>query len=91
MSEHCTVEKREAAERAARTLRRRPQVQAVDVLPPARDPTDRWTLDIVLAPEAGGLPPAVETDLAAEGFTTRRVTPQGPYWGAVAVFGGGRA
>lgn len=79
----CTVAKRERARKCADTLAARESVLAVDVLDPHTDPTDRWTLDIVLCTE--GVPPVALDDLGNYQATLRSVARQGTHWQAVAV------
>lgn len=81
----CTAAERSRARRCAGVLRPFPSVIAVDVLAPADDPTDRWTLDIVLGPRADGVPPAVLDELGAFQATLRSAAPQGDGWQALAT------
>jgi len=81
----CTVDRRRRARRCGAALETVAPVQAVDVLDPHTDPTQRWTVEIVLAPSAGGLPPEVLSTLAAHQLSVRDVSPQGRHWVAVAT------
>jgi hypothetical protein len=61
-------------------------VVTADVLAPDAGPTDRWTLDILLGPHAGGVPPAVLGGLCAFQATVRDTAPQGEYVEAIVLF-----
>jgi len=81
----CTVSQRQRVCDAAEHLCARPNVEAVDVLAPQTDPSDRWTLDILLQPAAGGLPADMLDLLGSFQLTVRSVAPQGDGWQALAV------
>jgi hypothetical protein len=81
----CTVDDRATAHDAADAIRGDATVVAVDVIAPAVDPTDRWTLEITTTPDAGGVPPTILEALAVRGLTVRDVSPQGSYWKAHAT------
>jgi hypothetical protein len=56
-------------------------VCAADVLDPNTDPTDRWTIEVVVEHsthlQTSGVPPAVLAALANHDLTVRGVTQQG--------------
>lgn len=56
---HCTVRARDQAKAAARQLDADPRTLAVDVIDPATDPTDRWTVDVILVEECDAIPTPV--------------------------------
>ena len=63
----CVVDRRNAVQRAARTLRDCAPTVLVDVRPPESSRHDAWTLDAVVRSE--GIPPEVCRELALEGLT----------------------
>ncbi|MFC7073088.1 hypothetical protein ACFQJ7_12520 [Halovenus rubra] len=79
----CWVEARQRTRKCADSLRGHAVVEAVDVLPPAKDPTDRWTVEVVLREGTGGVPHQVLDTFGSYQLTLRDVSPQGPYWVAV--------
>jgi len=81
----CRAAERTRARRCASILRTYPQVGHVDLLRPAEDPHDRWTLDILLGPRASGVPPAVLDELGSFGLSLRSAAPQGDGWQVLAV------
>jgi len=81
----CVVETRRRLRACAETLSVRDPVLAVDALAPHADPTDRWTLDILLDQSAGGVPHQICDDLGSYRLTIRDVARQGPHWQAIAV------
>lgn len=60
-----------------------PSVVAVDVIPPTRDPTDCWTVELTL--NRDGLPGSVTGILSEHDLTLRHAGPRGTHWHAVAV------
>lgn len=85
MSQHCRVDGRQRAYAAADALRERGVVVAVDVIQPTDDPTESWTLDILLERRANGVPAPVLSELAARDLTLLDVGLQGGYWQALAT------
>jgi len=81
----CAAEARTRARRCADTLATQEPVLAVDVLAPGTDPTGLWTIDLVLAGSANGLPHPVLDTLGSYQMTVRSVDPQGPHWQAIAT------
>ena len=79
----CAARARKRARKAGDKLTRHHRVEAVDVLAPDTDPTDRWTVELVLCAE--GVPHDVLDLLGSYQLTLRTAQPQGPYWQAVAV------
>jgi len=79
----CTVSTRKRARKCAETLAVREPVVGVDVLEPHADPTDCWTLDIVL--DTRGVPPQVLDDLGSYQATLRDASPQGRAWKVLAT------
>lgn len=79
----CTVEQRQNARDCATACLDEPAVVAADALDPATDPTDRWTVELVLCVD--GVPPAVSRLLSLYDLTIRDVSPQRDQWRAVAV------
>jgi|APHM01.1.fsa_nt_gi hypothetical protein len=84
MSRCLSRERRDAAAHAD-GLRAHEHVAAVDVLPPAQTPSDRFELDLLCCPEAGGLPPAVAGYCAEWSLSVRDVSPQARHWQALVV------
>jgi len=80
----CTVSARKRARALAETLAVRNSVAGVDVLEPHADPTDQWTLDVLL--DTRGVPPQVLDDLGSYQATLRDAGPQGRGWQLLAVF-----
>lgn len=79
----CTVDARKRTRKAADALEVHHQVEAVDVLAPATDPTNRWTIELVLC--VNGVPDTILDTLAEYQLTLRHAGPRGPYWHVVAV------
>ena len=79
----CTVDARKRTRKAADTLELHRQVDAVDVIEPATDPTDRWTIELVVC--VNGVPDTILDTLAEHELTLRHAGPRGPYWHVVAV------
>ena len=84
-TERCHADARQRADSAARALEAQGIVVAVDVLDPATDPSDRWTVDILLEPSACGAPANVLAELAARDCGVLDVELQGGYWNVVAT------
>jgi len=76
MSAHCQPAARERARQAQREFRAEACVAHADLLTPATDPTDRWTLDIVVWSESGRVP-AVVARILGEHDLDHRAAPQG--------------
>jgi hypothetical protein len=72
---------RERARECASVLESRTRVCAVDVLDPRIDPTDCWTVELVIKhpnhARTPGVPPEVLAVLADHDLTVRAVTQQG--------------
>jgi len=81
----CTVDARDRIRSAARAAACDTRVEAADTICPQVDPTNRWTLELTLAPEAGGVPPELQRELAARDLTVRESRPKGLYWRAIVV------
>jgi len=81
----CRTAERTRARRCAGILRAYPQVEHVDLLRPAEEPHDRWTLDILLGPRASGVGPDILDELGAFGLTLRESARQGDGWQLLAV------
>jgi hypothetical protein len=81
----CLARERADAEAFCDGLEAHEHVVAVDVVLPAATPTDRFELDVLLAPEAGGLPPAVGSYCGRYSLTVRTVQPQADHWQAALV------
>lgn len=81
---NCTVRARDQARAAARQLDADPRVLAVDLIDPATDPTDSWTVDLICNSESG-LPSPVHSVLAEYGLTIRQVRPRSDHWQCLAV------
>jgi hypothetical protein len=79
----CLARERTRAHNAADTLAMHDRVEAVDVLAPDTNPTNRWTIELVLC--ARGVPHDVLDVLGSYQLTLRDASPQGTYWQAVAV------
>lgn len=83
------VQARKRARECASALDTQESVCAVDVLDPRVDPTDRWTVELVIKHPnhacTPGIPPAVLTVLADHDLTVRQVTQQGAGAFSVAV------
>lgn len=79
----CIARARKRARKAADKLELHHRVEAVDVLAPEADPTNKWTIELVLCAE--GVPHDVLDLLGSYQLTLRESQPQGPYWQAVAV------
>jgi hypothetical protein len=80
---HCAARARQRARKAADKLSLHHRVEAVDVLAPDTDPTNRWTIELALC--GNGVPHDVLDLLGSYQLTLRSAQPQGPYWKAVAV------
>jgi hypothetical protein len=81
----CALTARARCRDAASRLESRLCVETTDVLSPSIDPTDRWTLEVVVA-RSGGVPPEVLRDLARAGLSLRTAQPNGPdHYRVVAV------
>ena len=80
---NCAVEQRNRARRVIQTLGERPDVIGTDLVSPAIDPSNSWTIEIALDSE--GLPPAVVSLLAEAELTIRDVGPRQSWWHCVAV------
>jgi hypothetical protein len=73
-----SADQRRRVARAATAAEAFACVAAVDVLPPDRDPSDRWTLDLLVrASDAGAVPPAIHALLGRHDLGTLRSGPQG--------------
>ena len=81
----CHADARQRADSAARALEAQGIVVAVDVLAPDDDPSDHWTVDILLDSGAGGAPANVLAELAARDCDVLDVEPQGDFWNVVAT------
>jgi len=80
---HCSPDARDRIQSAARAVECDTRVKAADTISPQDDPTNLWTLEITLAPEAGGVPPDLQRELASRELTVRESRPKGLYWRAV--------
>lgn len=80
---NCAVEQRNRARRVIQTLGERPDVIGTDLVSPAIDPSNSWTIEIALDSE--GLPPAIISLLAEAELTIRDVGPRQSWWHCVAV------
>jgi hypothetical protein len=81
----CKAEQQRRLRSARRCLQERDCVVDIATISARADPTTQPVLDVVLEPEAAGLPPAVADVCASHGLTTRDVSRQGPYWMALLV------
>jgi hypothetical protein len=81
----CLARERADAEAFADDLEAHEYVVAVDVVLPGDTPTDRFELDVLLAPGAGGIVPGVAGYCARYSLTIRSVQPQGDHWQALFV------
>ena len=79
----CHSRERNRARNCAQLLVAHDLVHAVDVIEPATDPTDRWTIELVLC--VNGVPDTILDTLAEYQLTLRHAGPRGPYWHVVAV------
>ena len=75
----------EVDEAFADGLRLHDHVESVDVILPAATPIDRFELDVLLAPAADGLPPAVCGFCDRWSLRPRLLDPQGDNWQAILV------
>ena len=80
---NCTVEQRNRARRVIQALGERPDVIGTDLVSPAIDPSNSWTIEIAL--NSDGVPPAVVSLLAEAELTIRDVGPRQSWWHCVAV------
>jgi hypothetical protein len=66
-----------------------PAIRAVDVIPADADPTDRWTLDLLVVENDArpGVPRAVLAVLADHDLHLLRAGPQGPDYQQVIAVG----
>ena len=85
MTTNCIAEQRYRAQAAAAAIEAAPTVRDVTTIPAGEDPTGSWTVDVVLAHRAGGLPPSVARAIAEYDLTVRDVSPQGDYWTVLCV------
>jgi len=81
----CLSRERRVAEAFVDGLEAHTAVVAVDHIGPEETPTDRYELDVVCRPRAGGLPPAVAGYCARHSLTVRSVQPQADHWQARVV------
>jgi len=81
----CLARERADVEAFVDGLEAHTAVVAVDHIGPEETPTDRYELDVVCRPRAGGLPPAVAGYCARHSLTVRSVQPQGDHWAALLV------
>ena len=80
---NCTVEQRNRARRVIQALGERPDVIGTDLVSPAIDPSNSWTIEIAI--DSDGLPPAIVSLLADAKLTIRDVGPRQSWWHCVAV------
>jgi len=80
---NCTVEQRNRARRVIQALGERSDVIGTDLISPAIDPSNSWTIEIALASD--GLPPEVATQLGGAELKIRDVGPRQSWWHCVAV------
>lgn len=79
----CRPKRAYQARRLARRLDTDRRLEAVDILPPEQSSSNAWTLDLVYAGEAGGLPSEAIETLAEYDVCVREVQPQGCFWSVV--------
>jgi len=80
---NCTVEQRNRVRRVIQALGERSDVIGTDLVSPAIDPSNSWTIEIAL--DSDGLPPEIVSLLAEAGLTIRDVGPRQSWWHCVAV------
>jgi len=78
MSKHCQLDQRDRLEAVAWELQQAEDIdlEACDVLPPAKSEHNRWTLDAVVVDETG-IPPEVSRELALHELTLRPAPSRG--------------
>lgn len=81
--DRCLADARARVDSAARAAAVDERVEAVDTIRPDDGPTQTWGLELTLAPEAGGVPPALQRELAARELTVRESAPKQLHWRAV--------
>jgi hypothetical protein len=81
----CRVEQHDRARRCATQLADVHTVHAVDILSPTDSPLNRWTVEVMLRADSGGVRPPILSCLAQHDLTVRNVVSQGPRYVAVAV------
>ena len=80
---NCTVEQRNRARQVIHALGKRSDVIGTDLVSPATDPSERWTIEIAI--DSNGLPPAIVSLLAEQELTIRDVGPRQSWWHCVAI------
>jgi hypothetical protein len=81
----CLARERAAVQTARRVLQDDVDVIGAETVRPAESPTGRYALLLLLERGAGGVPPAVQRELAKRGLTVRTSDRAGDCWRAVAV------
>jgi hypothetical protein len=81
----CVADRRQQARAAVAAVEHHPAVLSVDWLAPTEDPTNAWTLELLIDEGERGVPSAVLRDLAAHDFAVRTVAPRHPYRHVVAI------
>lgn len=79
----CRSLARRRAFRAAEELDTCPPVVAVDVIPPTRDPTNEWSVELTL--NRDGLPGVVTGILSEHDLVLRHAGPRGGHWHGLAT------
>ena len=80
---NCTVEQRNRARRVIQALGERSDVIGTDLISPAIDPSNSWTIEIAL--DSDGLPPEITSLLGEAELTIRDVGPRQSWWHCAAV------
>jgi len=80
---NCTVEQRNRARRVIQALGERSDVIGTDLISPAIDPSNSWTIEIAL--DSDGLPPEIASLLGEAELTIRDVGPRQSWWHCVVV------
>lgn len=79
----CTVDERRTVRQAAAAIEDHPQAVAVDVLEPTAGTVERWTVEVVLSPDANGVPSPALAAVAEHDLRVRDVSPQHLHWHAL--------
>lgn len=83
MSSCAYLDARDHARAAIARLSGRPEVMGTDLIAPAADPSDRWTVEIAI--DADAAPPAVLQILADEGLSIYDAGPRAEWHTVIAV------
>jgi hypothetical protein len=80
---NCIVKDRNRARRVIQQLGERSDVIGTDLVSPAIDPSESWTVEVAL--DSDDLPPAIVSLIVEAEMTIRDVNPRQSWWHCVAV------